>query len=336
MKRDFKRILLLTLGAVSAWLPQLPAMTKAELSQAVQAKACLLVDKKTDQVLFSRRSDVAYPPASTVKLMTALLVWERTRLQGSIKIERSDTLVEPSHVPLRVGEVVSVRDLTKTLLVGSDNDSAMALGRKVSGSHEAFLDLMNRRALSLGCRKTVFKTPNGLPADGQVTTCRDIMLIFKKVLEVPELREMCSLKGFTLKTAVGSQWVKNHNKLLGTFEGMGPAKTGWTFASRHTYAAEVTRGDRTLLLTLLNSPNKWNDARALFEYGFDQPMEETKSREQEPILVHSSGKVHRVKSGETLYGISRKYQVSLNALIRLNSIHNPNIIRPGMVLRIPQ
>lgn len=311
------------------------AVTRGQLNSGVNAKACLLIDENTGEILYSRRTDVPYPPASTVKLMTALLVWERTRLQGSIKVAHSDTRVEPSHVPLRVGETVSVRDMTRTLLIGSDNDSAMALGRKVAGNHEAFLGLMNQRARELGCRRTVFKTPNGLPASGQVTTCRDIMIIFREVLKVSELRKMCQTRGFTLKTAVGSQWVKNHNKLLGKFAGMGPAKTGWTYASRHTYAASVTRDGRTLLLTLLNSANKWDDARLLFKYGFST---DSGGREkfEDPVTVQASDGIHRVRKGETLYAISKIYGVSVSHLSRLNNIRNPNVIRAGMVLRIPE
>ncbi|MEM6885069.1 MAG: LysM peptidoglycan-binding domain-containing protein [Verrucomicrobiota bacterium] len=313
------------------------AVTRSQVNSSLKAKAVLLTDAQTGAVIYSRRADVPYPPASTVKLMTALLVWERTRLRGDIKIVRSDTQVEPSHVPLRVGEVVSVYDMTRTLLVGSDNDSAMALGRHVSGSNEAFLKLMNQRALSLGCKNTVFKTPNGLPASEQVTTCSDMMKIFNTVMKVPELREMCTTKGFTLKTAIGSQWVKNHNKLLGKFEGMGPAKTGWTYASRHTYAASVTRNGRELRLTLLNSSNKWDDAKLLFNFGFSE-MPDTKQQAvaSSESKQQASGKMHRVKRGETLYSISRQHGVSVEDLRRLNNISNPNVIRAGMVLQIPR
>ncbi|MEM6601527.1 MAG: LysM peptidoglycan-binding domain-containing protein [Verrucomicrobiota bacterium] len=312
------------------------AVTRSQLSSSLNAKAVLLTDVRTGSVLYSRRADVPYPPASTVKLMTALLVWERTRLMGEIRVVRSDTRVEPSHVPLRVGEVVSVYDMTRTLLVGSDNDSAMALGRHVSGSNEAFLTLMNRRALSLGCQNTVFKTPNGLPASGQVTTCSDMMKIFNAVMQVPELRKMCTTKGFTLRTAVGAQWVKNHNKLLGNYLGMGPAKTGWTYASRHTYAASVTRGGRELRLTLLNSSNKWTDAKLLFDYGFANiPSISNPAVAVQEAPRHASGTVHRVKRGETLSSISRRHGVSVQALSRLNNISNPNVIRAGMVLQIP-
>jgi len=340
------------LGPLAAWAADRPASVEAQ----VLATGALLVDAQSGEVLFSRKADTPLPPASTVKLLTALIVWEKTGLEGTVEVVREDTLVEPSHVPLRIGEVVSVRDLTTALLVGSDNDTAMALGRKVAGSHSAFIRMMNERAKELGCVGTVFHNPNGLPSPGQVTTARDLMKIFRAVLAVPELRRICATPSFTLKTAVGAQRVKNHNKLLGVYTGMGPAKTGWTVASRHTYAASVTRNGRELWLVLLKSPNKWNDARVLFDYGFAKPQ--PKPRAEDPqILTVSRPAVapkaptaalrnepetamerqarHRVRQGETLWSIARNYGVTVDKIVVANSLSDPNRLQPGMDLQIP-
>lgn len=235
---------------------------------AIGAKAALLVNANTGEVLFSRNADAGHPPASTTKLLTALLVYERVGLRGSFAVADVDTRVEPSHVPLRSGETVSVRDMVQSLLIGSDNDTAMALARYVAGSMPRFVSIMNARAKELGCSSTTFKNPNGLPAPGQRTTCQDLMRIFNNVLAIPSLRSICEMKGFYLSTDAGKQWVKNHNRLLGQYPGMGPAKTGWTVSSRHTFAAAAKRGDVELRLTLLNSPDKWSDSRALFDWGF--------------------------------------------------------------------
>lgn len=240
------------------------------LNQKVQARSALLVDAASGKVLFERNPDEALPPASTTKLLTALLVYERTGLKGNVVIQKADTLVEPSHIPLRAGETVSVKTLVQSLLIGSDNDSAMALARYTGGSVEKFVDMMNIRARELGCTKSVFKTPNGLPAPGQVTTAYDLLKIFQATIAVPELREICRTPILTLRTAVGVQTLRNHNKLLGVYPGMGPAKTGWTFSSKHTYAASAIRNGHELHLILLHSVNSWADAKALFDFGFEQ------------------------------------------------------------------
>ena len=240
------------------------------LNQQVQARSALLVDAASSRVLFSRNPTEPLPPASTLKLLTALLVYERTHLDGKVVIEQADTLVEPSRIPLQPGETVPVRTLVQSLLIGSDNDSALALARHTGGSVEKFVALMNARARELGCTNSSFLNPNGLPAPGQVTTALDLLKIFQAAMAVPELREICRTPRLALRTAAALQTLKNHNKLLGVYPGMGPAKTGWTLRSRHTFAASATRDGHELHLILLHSANKWTDARALFDFGFEQ------------------------------------------------------------------
>jgi len=239
---------------------------------AIKSQAALLIDADTGEVLYARNPDQALLPASTTKLMTALVVYEKIgSLKGYIKIDQSD-MAEPSNVPLRPGEVVSVNTLFHALLIESANDSARALGRSVAGSPEAFVKMMNDKAASMGLENTHFANPNGLPAPKgtHYSSCADLMKIFQAVIRYPELREICSTKEYFITTAVGKQKIRNHNKLLGYYPGMGPAKTGWTVASRHCYAASATRNGHELLLTLLESPNKWVDAPILFNWGFAQ------------------------------------------------------------------
>jgi D-alanyl-D-alanine carboxypeptidase len=246
-----------------------PRLTNPE---AIQARAALLVDGQTGQVLYARNADGRLLPASTTKLMTALIVYEKLGgLKGSVVIQESDR-AEPSNIPVVPGERISVDTLFHALLIESANDAARALGRTVAGSTEAFVGMMNQRALSMGLFNTHFNNPNGLPAPSgtHYTSCADLMRIFQKVITYPQLARILSTKEYTITTASGTHTLRNHNRLLGYYPGMGPAKTGWTVASRHTYACAVTQNGHTILLTLLDSPNKWLDAQILFNWGFAQ------------------------------------------------------------------
>jgi D-alanyl-D-alanine carboxypeptidase len=239
---------------------------------AILAVGALLVDAQTGEVLYARNPDKRLLPASTTKLMTALIVRERLGgLKGSVTIEEGDR-AEPSNIPVVPGETISVDTLYHALLIESANDSARALGRAVAGSNEAFVQMMNQRALAMGLFNTHFNNPNGLPAPPgtHYTSCADLMVIFRAVLRYPELARILSTKDYVIRTESGLHELHNHNRLLGYYPGMGPAKTGWTVASRHTYACEVTQGKHTLLLTLLDSTNKWSDAQILFNWGFAQ------------------------------------------------------------------
>jgi D-alanyl-D-alanine carboxypeptidase len=241
----------------------------------VKARATLLMDAQTGEVLYARSPDERLLPASTTKLMTALIVYEKLGLRGSVTIAEEDR-AEPSNVPLIPGETVSVDKLFHALLIESANDSARALGRAVAGSNAAFVEMMNQRALTLGCFNTHFANPNGLPAPAgtHYTSCHDLMIIFRAVIAYPDLRKMLSTKEYVITTASGTHFLHNHNLLLGRYPGMGPAKTGWTEAARHTYAAAASRTEngktRELLLIILDSPDKWTDAQILFNWGFAQ------------------------------------------------------------------
>ena len=239
----------------------------------VQAVAALLMDAKTGQVLYARNPDKRLLPASTTKLMTALIVRERLGgLVGNVRISYDDR-AEPSNIPVVPGEVISVSDLFHALLIESANDSARALGRSVSpdGSIDGFVEMMNQKALAMGLMNTHFHNPNGLPAPAgtHYTSCADLMQIFRAAMHYPELRAICSTIDYSIRTASGFHRLHNHNRLITYYPGMA-AKTGWTVASRHTYAASVRRGNRELLLTLLDSPDKWSDAIILFNWGFAQ------------------------------------------------------------------
>jgi D-alanyl-D-alanine carboxypeptidase len=139
------------------------ANISAPLSQKVNASSALLVDAASGRVLFSKNPTAQFPPASTTKLLTGLIVYEHTQLEGNVVVEKPDTMVQPSSIPLKVGETVSVRTLVQSLLIGSDNDSAMALARFTSGSVRAFVALMNARARELGCRTAYSRLPTGCP-----------------------------------------------------------------------------------------------------------------------------------------------------------------------------
>jgi serine-type D-Ala-D-Ala carboxypeptidase (penicillin-binding protein 5/6) len=239
---------------------------------AILSRAALLMDAQTGEVLYARNPDERLLPASTTKLMTALIVYEKLGgFRGSVTIEEDDR-AEPSNIPVVPGETISVFTLFHALLIESANDAARALGRYVAGSNEAFVQMMNQRALAMGLFNTHFDNPNGLPAPSgtHYTSCADLMQIFRAVIRYPELVRILSTKEYVIQTESGTHILRNHNRLLGYYPGMGPAKTGWTEAARHTYACAVTQNGHTLLLTLLDSPDKWRDAQILFNWGFAQ------------------------------------------------------------------
>ena len=334
-------------------IPKPKPPTLEQINEQLLARAALMVDPLTGQVLYAKNVDDTFPPASTVKMMTALLAYEKTGGNGTITIQPEDTRVEPSHVPLRPGERVEISDLLRSIIIGSDNDSAMALARATAGSSLLFVQKMNAEALKLGMTRTRFGNPHGLPGTGQVTTARDLMILFNVFLSKPELRRMAQTPAYHLRTAIGLQRMRNHNKLLGVYPGMGPAKTGWTFESRHTFAAAAKREGRELRLTLLRSANKWKDTRLLFDYGFanlppapapgptslasPEPAEPRLSvpGPTEKLLIQPDPIIYTVRKGDSLSGIAKRYGVGVEDILLINPMDDPDFLIPGQVIRVP-
>jgi D-alanyl-D-alanine carboxypeptidase len=336
-------------------VPPVKPPTLEKVNEDLLAKAALLIDPLTGEVLYARDIDSPFPPASTVKLMTALLAYQKTGGQGTVTVVQEDIRVEPSTVPLRPGETVPVSELFRSIIIGSDNDSAMALARISSGSTAQFVAEMNAEAAKMGMSKTRFANPHGLPGSGQRTTARDLMTLFNHFLSHSELRRIAQTQIYNLKTAIGLQHMRNHNKLLGVYPGMGPAKTGWTYEARHTFAASATRDGRELRLTLLKSANKWQDTRLLFDYGFANlppppaiPISsslpstgKTISQESVPdskpveVVIQPEPILYTIRRGDSLTTISRRFGVGVEDVLLFNPMDDPDLLVPGQTLRIP-
>ena len=219
------------------------------------------------KVLSSLNPQLMLPPASTLKVGTALIVVNTLKLTDSVPVSCHAAEAPPSKIKIQPGETYSVQDLLYAVLLGSANDAARALAEKVSGSEERFACFMTSRLRQMGAYRTNFETASGLPAPGQYTTAHDLALIFRKAMQNPTLAKIMSTKTYTLTD--GKQ-VRNHNRFLFTTDYAVAGKTGWTRSSQHTYVGMFQNGDKRIIISLLGSPNKWPDLRILIAKGFSQ------------------------------------------------------------------
>ncbi|HSP48136.1 MAG TPA: serine hydrolase, partial [Clostridiaceae bacterium] len=147
----------------------------------IASEAFVLMDYDSGQVILSRNMDMPLMPASTTKMMTALLVMENAELEELVTIGKNPPLAEGASMSFKETEQVYVRDLLYSLILKSANDAAIALAEHISGSVEEFAVLMNRRAVELGAKNTNFLNPNGLTLEGHMTTAYDLSLISREV-----------------------------------------------------------------------------------------------------------------------------------------------------------
>lgn len=267
--------------------PDQAAAASADEPPAVASPSALLLDADTGRVLFERDADARRFPASTTKVMTALLVLENCSLDEQVTVEASDfdeVTAQSSVSGLREGDVLSVRDLLACLLVPSGNDAAYVLARHVAGSWQSFVDMMNERAAQLGCGGTHFANPCGLHDENHYTTARDLSAIMRAALAHPEFCEVAGSATWELPATPASpaRTLRTTDLLLreGSPVYMGDevvaAKTGYTDDAGKCLVAAARRDATTLVGVALGASNapdadgvtpNFRDLHDLFEWG---------------------------------------------------------------------
>lgn len=236
----------------------------------IEAAALVLMDERTARVLYARDAHRRLPPASTTKMMTALLAAEALPLDAFVPISlRASQERSGAAIGLERGEWWTVDDLLHALLIHSANDAAVALAEAVSGSVDVFAARMNARARALGARDTYFVSPNGRYDPRHVSSAYDLALIARAALSNPVVARIVTLRTWTL-TRPGSapRMLINTNRLLWQLRGADGIKTGWIAESGPCLVASATRDGRRLIAVLLHAPRVFADAARLLEFGF--------------------------------------------------------------------
>lgn len=236
----------------------------------VFAESAAVIDSFTGEFLFLKNENAIQYPASSTKILTALLVIEAGDLDKRVTVDLSDTKVEPTKLDLQPGEQYTRRQLLYGLMLKSANDVAMALARDNAGSVEAFAEKMNRRAAELGATNSHFVNPNGLHDPSHYTTAHDLALIARVAMEQPFFRQLVGTIYYTWKSPKGVvNQLRNHNRLLRHFAGCNGLKTGYTRAAQQVLVSSALKEGHEVISVVLhtNKPGIWEDSRALLTYG---------------------------------------------------------------------
>lgn len=248
-----------------------------EAPMTLNCAAALLMEPQSGQIIFEINADEKRPVASVTKIMTILLTCEALEdgaidLSEEVCVSRTAAGMGGSQVLLDAGETQTVNELIKSVIVGSANDSAVALAEHMAGSVQLFVDRMNARAEELGMQDTVFVNCTGLPAEGQHTTARDVALMASE-LSRHELFYCYSsiwLEDFTHESGRITT-LTNTNKLLRLYDGCDGIKTGSTNEAGYCMAASAKRGGMRLIAVVLGAPSgkeRFSVASTMLDYGF--------------------------------------------------------------------
>lgn len=278
------------------------------LADDMDAPTAVVVDSQTGRILYGKNPHFKLPPASTTKLVTAMVALERLSPEKKVTISERAAKT-PSVAPkLKAGEIYTVQDLIYMALMRSVNSAAVALAEAVAGSESEFVKLMNDKAKSIGAKDTKFTNASGLPGKQQYTTVYDLTKIISHSLYYPLIREALHTRVYIIYSEEGKEhFIQNTNQLLWTEDNMIGGKTGYTRMARHCFVS-VSRIDNRLVYTaLLGVPNReklWKDTQILLA-----KAENVISGKIEPVVQFTDEKPIMKTSYRKLKSFDRKKQI---------------------------
>ena len=257
------------------------------------SSACLLMEESTGKILYSKNANSIMYPASTTKIMTAILTLEKCNLSDTAVVSHNAVFSIPSGystASLVEGEILTIEQLLNVLLIPSANDAAVVLAEHIAGSVEAFSDMMNSKAVELGCLNTHFVNPNGIHNENHYSTAYDLALIGKYAMQFPTFKEISSKTRYTLPITNAyskeDRIFNTTNDLIKPNYSSSPTnyyykyatggKTGYTDPAGQCIVATATKDNVSLIAVTLhgdftedNLSQRALDCKALFEYGFN-------------------------------------------------------------------
>lgn len=239
-----------------------------------EATSAILMDAVSGRILFEKESHKELPPASVTKIMTLLVAADavasgRVKLTDPVTASENASKLGGSQIYLEPGETFSLEQMLIAIAVGSANDGCVAVAEHIDGTHEAFVEEMNRKAQELGLKNTHFANAYGLPAEGHYTSAYDLALISKEALNYPLIRKLTSMKEYDLREGKFKLW--NTNKLLWWYPGADGLKTGWTNEAKYCLASTVERNGLRLICVVMGVPQvrgHFAESMKIYNYGF--------------------------------------------------------------------
>ncbi len=237
---------------------------------APSAESAYLSILETDAVLYEKDADKIKKPASTTKIMTALVAAELAPPSTLITVTREAVGIEGSSVYLKEGEIYSLESLLHALLLQSANDAAAAIAIGISGSVEAFVQEMNQKAQELSLSSTHFMNPHGLDHEEHYTTARELAAIAAAALKNETVSKILSTKTYRFFDINGEnpRTLVNHNKMLFRYDGAIGVKTGFTKKSGRCLVSAAEREGLTIIAVTLGDPCDWQDHETMLNHGF--------------------------------------------------------------------
>lgn len=246
---------------------------------SLNARAAVLMDADSGRILYGKNETMAFPMASTTKIMTLIVALEHNEPDQIVTASAGASAMPEVRLGVHEGERYRMEDLYYAMMLESFNDAAMMIAEGTAGSAENFAELMNEKAVSLGCTQTYFITPNGLDAADEKgvhsSTAEDMAKIMRYAIDNEDFLKITQTANYSFTDCDRKRSFEVHNKnvLLTMMDGVLSGKTGYTADAGYCYVCAVKKDDRTFIAALLGSgwpPHKgykWSDVQTLLDYG---------------------------------------------------------------------
>lgn len=255
----------------------------------LSGEAAILIDYDTKAILYEKNINQQLYPASTTKMITAILAIERGNLDDIITVDQEVVdLTKGSHIALEPGEELTLKELLYALLIPSANDAALAIGKYISGSVDGFVQLMNEKAKEIGATNTNFSNPNGLHVDTHVSTAHDLAMIAQYAMHNETFRHYVNTVTYTIEPTnkkTEPRYLKNTNKLLfsnekidldgkaipAKYEYASGVKTGYTSQAQNCLVSFAEKDGQRLIAVVMKSNGNYvySDSHKLLNFGFE-------------------------------------------------------------------
>ncbi|CAH0118641.1 D-alanyl-D-alanine carboxypeptidase DacF [Paenibacillus sp. CECT 9249] len=259
--------------------PTASEKTEKKLDLAPNARSAVLMDADSGTIIFEKNSHDRLPPASITKIMTMLLIMEaldqgKLKLDDPVQTSEYAASMGGSQIFLEQGEVMTVDEMLKGIAMASGNDASVAMAEKISGSEEAFVELMNERAKQLGMKDTHFVNCNGLPVSNHYTSAHDIAIMSQELLKYDQITKYTgAYQDYLRKQTPKPFWLVNTNKLVRFYTGADGIKTGYTSEAKFCLSATAKRDTLRVISVVLGEPNvktRNQEVTKMFDYAFAQ------------------------------------------------------------------
>ncbi len=267
MKKIFLTILLIIICIVKV---------NASVDYTPNAKSSILIEASTGKILYEKNIDEKRSPASMTKIMTLLLTMEaiesgRIKLDDQVFISKNASSMGGTQIFVQENTYVSVENLIKGMGIASANDAAVAMAEYIGGTEENFVNMMNERAIELGCKNTNFMNPHGLDEENHYTTAYDLSLIAKELVKHEYAINITSTYEDYISVSGQNHWLVNTNKLVKFYKGIDGLKTGYTDNALYCLTATMLKNDMRLISIVMGVDTKdhrSSDTVSLLEYGY--------------------------------------------------------------------